>query len=253
MLLKDKVIIVTGAAQGLGQEFACRFAQEGAYVVVADRQNAQETLDKIKAAGGEGKCVQVDIADSASVAEMAKEAASAKGWIDGLVNNAGVYMGLTMLPFDELSEAEWDKVMTVNVKGTWNCCRLVYPYMKEKGGSIVNVSSGTILEGHPYFTHYVASKGAVWAMSRSISRNLGQYNIRVNSITPGYTMTQTSKDLAGDPEKYEENYNMAINARALKRAMMPEDVVGPLVYLMSDDSAFITGQNLHVDGGALHY
>lgn len=253
MLLQDKAILVTGAAQGLGQEFALRLAAEGAFVLAADRQNATATVEKIIRAGGRAEALPVDVADSASVARLAQEAARLCGRLDGLVNNAAVYAGLTMLPFDEIPEEEWDRVLAVNAKGVWICCKYLYPLMKEKGGSIVNVASATIFEGHPYFAHYVASKGAVWALSRSIARNLGQWDIRVNSITPGYTLTETSKNLAGDREKFEENYQKTISTRAIRRAMEPGDVVGTVVFLMSGDSAFITGQNINIDGGSIHY
>jgi NAD(P)-dependent dehydrogenase (short-subunit alcohol dehydrogenase family) len=117
----------------------------------------------------------------------------------------------------------------------------------------VNISSASILEGNPYFAHYVASKGAVWALTRSIARNVGEYGIRANSITPGYTMTEASRGLAGDPESFKKNYDDNIAARAIKRAMDAGDVTGAVWFLLNDESAFITGQNINVDGGSIHY
>ncbi len=254
MRLKDKVIIVTGAARGLGQNFAVCLAKEGADIVAADYNDTAETVAKVEAVGGKCLGLHVDVTKMDSVTEMAKKSAEQFGGIDGLINNAAAYAGLTMVPFYEITEEDWDKAFAVNIKGVWQCCKAVLPYMQKRGaGSIVNISSASILEGNPYFAHYVATKGAVWSFTRSISRNLGQFNIRANSITPGYTMTQASKDLAKNPKEFEENYNANINARALKRAMMPEDVEGTALFLLSDESAFITGQNINVDGGSRHY
>ncbi|MDR1028022.1 MAG: SDR family NAD(P)-dependent oxidoreductase, partial [Clostridiales Family XIII bacterium] len=201
MGIKDKVIVVTGAAGGLGQAFSVRFAREGAKIVAADLADTSETVARSIEAGGRAIGVRADITDAESVREMCARAEAEFGGIDGLVNNAAIYAGLKMAPFDRIDEKDWDLVMNVNVKGAWIVSKEVFPYMKKRGGgSIVNISSASVLEGNPYFTHYVASKGAVWAMTRSISRTAGEYSIRVNSITPGYTMTEASKGLAGDPE-----------------------------------------------------
>ncbi|MDR1816488.1 MAG: SDR family oxidoreductase [Clostridiales Family XIII bacterium] len=254
MKLKDKTIIVTGAAGGLGRAFSLRFAEEGANVVCADVKDAAETVALITDAGGSALSVSVDITGAASVEAMCKAAADAYGGIDGLVNNAAIYAGLTMEPFHEIKESDWDKVMAVNAKGTWLCCKYVYPYLiKRGGGSIVNIASASILEGNPFFAHYTASKGAVWALTRSVSRVVGEQGIRCNSITPGYTMTDASKGLAGDPESFQKNYDYSIQTRAIHRAMEAGDVVGAALFLLSDDSAFVTGQNLNVDGGCINY
>ena len=254
MLLKDKVVIVTGAAGGLGRAFSVRFAAEGAKVVCADITDAAETVKAIRDAGGDALNVTVNIVDYASVQAMCKAAEDAYGGIDGIVNNAAIYAGIAMEPFHLIEEDEWDRVMTVNAKGTWLCCKAVYPYMiKRGGGSMVNIASASVLEGNPYFTHYTASKAAVMATSRSISRVVGEQGIRCNSITPGYTMTDASKGLAGDPESFQKNYEYAIQTRAIHRAMEAGDVVGVVLFLLSDDSAFLTGQNLNIDGGCINY
>ena len=254
MILANKVIIVTGAAGGLGREFSLKFAAEGALVAAADLKDCAETAELVRAAGGECISLTVNVADADSVAQMCKAVKTSFGGIDGLVNNAAIYAGLKMAPFDEISEAEWDAVMTVNAKGVWMCCREAVAYMRERGGgSIVNISSASVLEGNPYFAHYVASKGAVWALTRSISRSVGEHKIRVNSIMPGYTMTDASRGLAGDPESFKKNYDDNIAARAIPRAMEPEDVIGAATFLLSDMSAFITGQNINIDGGSRHY
>ena len=254
MILKDKVIIVTGAAGGLGRAFSLRFAAEGASVVCADIADASETVNMIKADGGSALCVKVDITSEESTLTMCKAAEDNFGGIDGIVNNAAIYAGLTMEPFHLIDEKEWDRVMNVNAKGTWICCKMVYPFLvKRGGGSIINIASASILEGNPFFAHYTASKGAVWALTRSVSRVAGEQGIRCNSITPGYTMTEASKGLAGDPESFQKNYDYSIQTRAIHRAMEADDVVGAALFLLSDDSEFMTGQNLNIDGGCINY
>jgi NAD(P)-dependent dehydrogenase (short-subunit alcohol dehydrogenase family) len=254
MSIKGKVIIVTGAAGGLGRAFVTRFAKEGAKVVAVDLADTSETVALASEAGGAVIGARADVTDAESVRAMCAKAEEEFGGIDGLVNNAAVYAGLKMAPFDMIEEKDWDSVMNVNVKGVWIVSKEVFPYMKKRGGgSIVNISSASILEGNPYFSHYVASKGAVWAFTRSISRTVGEYGIRANSVTPGYTMTDASKGLAGDPESFKKNYDDNIAARAVKRAMEADDDVGGVMFLLGDDSRFVTGQNLNVDGGSVHY
>jgi 3-oxoacyl-[acyl-carrier protein] reductase len=252
--LENKVVIVTGGARGIGQAFCEKLAKDGAAILCADVLDGAETVDLVTKAGGRGLYVKTDITDVASTKNMAAEAVKAYGRIDGLVNNAAVYAGLKMCPFTDINEAEWDKVYNVNVKGNWQCCKAVFPYMKEAGGgSIINISSTSILQGVPLLFHYVGSKGAVWAMTRTLANEAGVYNIRVNSITPGYTLTDASMQLSDNPEDFNKNYERNINDRALKRGMMPADLVGAAAFLLSDESSFITGQNLNVDGGSVHY
>ena len=254
MRLQGKVAIVTGAARGIGQVFALGLAKEGAKVVAADQLDVAVTLDKVHSAGGLALGVKVDVTSTDSTREMAAKAVKEFGKIDILVNNAALYGGLKMKPFDRIPQEEWDLVFNVNVKGVWQCCKAVFPYMKEKGcGSIINISSASILQGVPLLGHYVASKGAVWAFTRSLSREIGEYGIRVNSITPGYAMTQASKDLSDDPEVFARNYQLNIESRVLKRPMEANDLEGALIFLASDDSNFISGQNINVDGGSVHY
>jgi len=198
--------------------------------------------------------VNVDITDYKKVQAMCQTAEDTFGGIDGIVNNAAYYAGISMDPFHLIEEDEWDRVLNVNLKGTWLCCKAVYPHLiKRGGGSIVNISSASILEGCPYFAHYTASKAGVWTLSRSISRVVGEQGIRCNSITPGYTMTEASKGLASDPESFKKNYDYSIQTRAIHRAMEAEDAVGGVVFLLSDDSKFVTGQNLNIDGGCINY
>ena len=254
MRLTGKVVIVTGAARGIGQGFAHRLAREGAKVIVADKLDVSETMQKLSVLGADATAVCVDVASAASTRSMAETAIEAYGRIDVLINNAAIWGGIKMKPFDTIPEEEWDLVMAVNLKGVWQCSKAVYPYMKKQGsGSIINISSASILEGVPMISHYVASKGGVWAFTRSLSRELGQFGIRVNSISPGYTMTQASKEISDDPAVLKYSYDKNVNARVIQRAMMPEDLDGTVVFLASDDSAFISGQNINVDGGSCHY
>ena len=254
MRLQDRVAILTGAARGLGQVFALRLAREGAKVVLADRLDLADTEEQIKKIGGQVVSIKMDVTDFESVRTMVDRTIELFGRVDILVNNAAVYGGLKMKTLDAITEEEWDLVFAVNVKGVWHCCKAVYPCMKkQKCGSIINISSCAILQGVPLLGHYVASKGAVWAYTRSLARELGEYGIRVNSITPGYALTQASRELSDDPAAYQHNYQMNIDSRVLKRAMMPADLEGALIFLASDDSAFISGQNINVDGGSVHY
>lgn len=254
MKLKDRVVIVTGAARGIGQVLALRLAAEGAGVVAADILDVNETLDKAKAAGGQVVGMQVDITYFDSTVEMAEKTVAAYGQIDVLVNNAALSAGVAPKPLEAITDEEWDAVFDVNVKGTWHCCKAVVPHMKKRTrGSIINISSDSIFQGVPMLGHYVASKGAVWAYTRSLSRELGGFGIRVNSITPGYTVTGVRPGLSVDKKVLEAVEALNIESRALRREMRPDDLVGAVVFLASDDSAFITGQNLNVDGGAVHY
>ena len=254
MRLAGKVAIITGAARGIGQTLACGMAQEGAKVVIADKLDAGETVAKVRSLNGDAIGVCVDVSSSASACEMAAKALQAYGRIDVLVNNAALWGGLKMKAFDAIPEEEWDRVFAVNAKGVWQCCKAVYPAMRKQGsGSIINIASASILQGVPLISHYVSSKGAVWAFTRSLSREIGPYGIRVNSITPGYTMTQASKEISDDPAVFAANYEINIASRVLPRAMLPEDLVGAVAFLASDDSSFISGQNINVDGGSVHY
>lgn len=250
MKLKDKVAIVTGAAGGIGQVFSLALAQSGAKVVAADLQSCNSTINKIKEIGGEAIEVLADVTQSDSAEKMAKAAIDAFGAIDIHINNAGILPD--MKPFDSISESEWDLVMNVNVKGMWNCAKAVIPYMKEKGkGKIINISSTTFFEGVPMTVHYVASKGAVIGLSRSLSRELTNTGINVNVIAPGLTLTKTTEGQMDSTvlDKVREKVN---SSRIIQRDQRPDDLVGALLFLASDDSDFITGQTIAVDGGTSH-
>jgi NAD(P)-dependent dehydrogenase (short-subunit alcohol dehydrogenase family) len=244
--LEGKVVIITGAAGGLGRVFALAFSDAGASVAVADinESGALETAALIQARGGRPMGLRVDVSDEASTREMAERVALEFGGIDVLVNNASIYAGLERKPFFELEVAAWDRVINVNLKGPWLCAKAVYAHLKAAGaGKIINISSATVHSGSPNWAHYVASKGGVIALTRAMAREAGDDGITVNAIAPGFTLTDASLGLIENAESY------GVTRGALKRSQQPEDVVGAALFLASSASDFITGQTLIVDGG----
>jgi NAD(P)-dependent dehydrogenase (short-subunit alcohol dehydrogenase family) len=252
MRLEGKVAIVTGAARGIGKDYAHALSREGASLVVADilEDAVKETASEIIHSGGKAIALRTDVSLESDTNKLAEETVKHFGRIDILVNNAALFGGLKRTPFYEISADEWDRVQSINVKGTWLCIKSVFPYMKKQGkGKIVNISSGTFFAGVPGLAHYVTSKGAVVGLTRAICRELGPFNITINAIAPGYTLTDATLKMNPDP-KYAAD--MA-NSRSLKRDEYPKDLVGTLIYLCSEDSDFMTGQTLLVDGGrAMH-
>jgi NAD(P)-dependent dehydrogenase (short-subunit alcohol dehydrogenase family) len=245
MRLKDKVAIVTGSAGGLGKAYSLRFAQEGARVTVCDILDCTETAKEIEAVGGQALALKTDVSSEESTLNMAHKTVKRFGRIDILVNNAAVYGSIRRKPFCEVTVDEWDKLMAVNLKGMWLCCKAVFPYMKQQGkGKIINISSSVHFAGVPYFIHYATSKGGVVAFTRALARELGQYNINVNALAPGLTLTEAGRAV-NPPERIEK----VVELQSLKRPEQPEDLVGTAVFLASDDSDFITGQTILVDGG----
>jgi NAD(P)-dependent dehydrogenase (short-subunit alcohol dehydrogenase family) len=250
MRLKDSVAIITGAAQGIGAAFAVGFAREGARIVVGDISDGTETVRKVEQAGSAGLYIRTDVNDEASCFALTKAAIDRFGRIDVLINNAAMFGSIVLKPFTEISSEEYKRVIEVNTSGAFHCIKAVFPYMKEKGGRIINVSSASILEGIPGMPHYVASKGAVMALTRCMARELGDFNIRVNTIAPGFTHSE-----GGD--QFDRNKTLPLPpldelqlaGRALKRPGMPEDLVGVALFLATEDSAFITGQMIVHDGG----
>jgi len=249
MLLKGKVAIITGAAQGLGKAYALGFAKEGAKVMVVDIQGekAADVAKEIQEQGGEAAAISTDVADEKSTQEMAKETEAKFGKIDILLNNAAIYYGVGMRPWTAMTVEEWDKIFDVNVKGSWLCCKAVAPYMIAKGkGKIINVGSGTVFAGTPFMLHYVATKGAILSLTRSLASELGEHGINVNCVAPGFTMSEASLEMPFMPPGLAD---MIASIQCFKRSEQPEDVVGTAIYLASELSDFVTGQTILVDGG----
>ncbi len=244
--LQGKVAVVTGAAQGIGAAFARALAAEGAKVVVADILDTERCVQGIRSAGGTALGAKVDITSAQDLAAMVRKTEAEFGPIQVLVNNAALFTKLELKPFLEMSPEEWDRVMTINARGTLQCCQAVVPSMlKAGGGKIVNIGSGTVYYGPPGMAHYTASKGAVVALTRTLARELGDRNIQVNAINPGLT---ESEGMQGNTQ-FDPARAPTVASRAIKRAMVPDDLTGTLLYLCTPDSDFVTGQSLNVDGG----
>ena len=250
MILQGKVIVITGAARGIGQEYARNFAAAGARIVAADISDCSATSDLIKTAGGEALTVTLDVGNAASALSMAQTAQKAYGRIDGLVNNAALYATVKGGRFDSISEADWDQVMSINVKGIWNCCKAVVPIMRQNdGGSIVNISSLAATYGMPFGLHYTTSKAAVIGLTRGLARELGRDGIRVNAVAPGIVLTDATRQFFG--QKYDRAVEQIRADQTIQRSLMPTDLVGTVMWLLSDGSAFVTGQTISVDGGTV--
>jgi len=242
--LEGKVAIVTGGAQGIGNAIARGLAAEGARIVVADLNRAEEAAQEFE----EGIGLTVDVADEAQVEGMAQEAIERCGRIDILVNNAGLYASLQMRPFTEIPVEEWRQVMDVNVLSMFLTMRAVVPRMREQGegGRVVNISSGTPFRGVPFLLHYVTSKGAIVALTRALAKELGRDDILVNCVAPGFTMSDGVRE---HPEVIEALQQVSVSARTLQRDQVPEDVVGAVVFLCGPGATFVTGQTIVIDGG----
>lgn len=254
MRLKDKVAVITGAAQGIGAAFAAGFAKEGAKIVIGDIADAGNTVKRVEKEGSKAIYVKTDVNKEQECVAMIKAGVDRFGAIDILINNAAVFANIILKPFTEVSSEEFKRVVEINTSGAFHCIKAVYPYMKGRGGKIINISSASILEGVPGMPHYVASKGAIMALTRCMARELGDANIRVNTISPGFTHSE-----GGD--QFDRNKalplppldELQLQGRCIKRPGVPEDLVGLALFLASDDSAFITGQMIVHDGGLSMY
>jgi 3-oxoacyl-[acyl-carrier protein] reductase len=248
--LEGKVAIVTGGGHGIGKAYALGLAAEGAKVVIAeiDSRAGELVATDLARQGYAAMAVRTDVADRASAEDMARRAIAAYGRIDVLVNNAAIFATVPMSrePFDRIDIDEWDRMMAVNLRGTWLACRAVIPDMRKRGyGKIINVSSGTALKGSAGRIHYVTSKAGVLGFTRTLAREVGKDGIRVNCVVPGNTLSE--ENAAEDVVRMR---TAAADERALKRVQRPEDLVGAVLFFASADSDFITGQSLVVDGGA---
>lgn len=240
-----RTVLVTGAAGGLGRAFALGFAERGYRVAVADvnTEGSAETVRLVREAGGKAEAFALDVTRVDSTEETAAAvAAFGDGRIDVVVNNAAIYATITRAAFEDIDPAEWDLVMNVNLKGPWLVTRACSPYLPE-GGRVINLASATIFSGSEQWLHYVASKGGTVAMTRVLAKELGRRSITVNSIAPGFTLTEASYGHMDNAESY------GVDRGALKRPCEPEDIVGAALFLAGPDSAYVTGQTLVVDGG----
>ncbi len=248
--LEGRVAIVTGGGHGIGKAYANRLASEGAKIVIAeiDEKAALAVAQELTAAGYEALGIGTDVSNAASVEKMAAAAVERFGRIDVLVNNAAIFATVPMsrLPFDQITVDEWDRMMSVNLKGTWLASCAVIPQMRKQGyGKIINISSGTALKGSPSRIHYVTSKAGILGFTKTLANEVGKDNICVNCVAPGSTLAEENPD-----EDIIKMRTQAISSRALKRVQSPDDLTGVIVFFSSADSDFITGQTLVVDGGS---
>jgi NAD(P)-dependent dehydrogenase (short-subunit alcohol dehydrogenase family) len=250
MDVTDKVVAITGAARGLGQEFARSLAAAGAQIVAADVNDCAETLDLVAAEKGRGIAARLDVTDAGSARAMVEAAVSAFGRLDGLINNAALYGALHGGRFDAIDEAEWDAAMAVNVKGIWNCCKAAVVAMRQAdGGSIVNIASLAATYGMPYGLHYTTSKAAVIGLTRGLARELGRDRIRVNALAPSAVMTEGTREFFGP--KLDRALDAIKTSQTIQRNLVPSDLVGTVMWLLGDASGFVTGQTIAVDGGTV--
>lgn len=247
--LQGTVAIVTGAAQGIGAEYARQLAAAGAAVALSDILDPSPVVEEIKAGGGKAIGRTADITSAADMTALAAETVEAFGGITILVNNAAIFASLQRKPLLEISSEEWSRVIDINIRGPFETVKAVVPYMREKGyGKIVNISSTTMMVGQPNLLHYVTSKGAIQAMTRSLARELGPEGIRVNCIAPGFTL---SEGVNANEQFTGQFKGMVAAQRAIARDQQPSDLAGTLLYLCAPSSDFVSGQTLVVDGGAV--
>jgi 3-oxoacyl-[acyl-carrier protein] reductase len=255
MDVRDKVVAITGAARGLGQEFARSLAAAGARVIAADVNDCSATLDLVRAEQAEGIAARLDVTDPGSARDMVEAAVRTFGRLDGLINNAALYGALHGGRFDAIEEAEWDAAMAVNVKGIWNCCKAAVPAMRQSiaegagGGSIVNIASLAATYGMPFGLHYTTSKAAVIGLTRGLARELGRDRIRVNALAPSAVITEGTREFFG--AKVERALETIKSSQTIQRNLLPEDLAGTVLWLISDASGFVTGQTIAVDGGTV--
>lgn len=243
---EKEVIIVTGGAKGIGRTYSLALAERGYRVAVADIADPGDVVEEINDGGGEAFGVRVDVGTPESTSHMADVVAEQWGRIDGLINNAAYFTAVRKAPFDELTVDEWDRAYQVNVRGTWLCCKAVFPHMRDRGyGKIINTSSMVVPTAVPHFLHYVASKSAIIGFTRALAREVGPHGIAVNTISPCYVPHDASY-----VAKQDDDMGGAIVAeRIFQREMTQDDLIGTVLYLLGHGSDFVTGQNLYVNGG----
>jgi len=248
MSMDGKVVVVTGGAMGIGRAISEKFSDLGARLVIADRDGAQDAAKALSRSNHPALGVTCDVSSPEDTQAMAEAARGEFGRIDVLVNNAGIYSSLQPKPFEELEVEEWRGLLDVNVIGQFLACKAVVPVMKSQGeGRIINISSGTPFKGVPFMLHYVASKGAINAMTKALAKELGGFGVNVNGVAPGFTL---SDGVWANPVQLEKLKEISLQARVIARDQLPGDVVGAVAFLASDEASFMTGQTLVVDGGA---
>jgi 3-oxoacyl-[acyl-carrier protein] reductase len=248
--LRGRVAIITGAGQGLGRAFAKAFAAAGAVPIIAEQngERGEAVAAEIAQAGAQAMAIQTDVADPASLQRMISVVEGAYGRVDILINNAAIFSTLEMRPFEQIPLDEWERVLRVNVTGPFLCARAVLPLMRRaKWGRIVNMASGAVTLGRPNYLHYITSKAALEGMTRSMARELGPDGITVNAILPGATFTEIERKTVTPEQKQK-----IIGLQCIPRAEVPDDLIGTVLFLASEASAFLTGQSITVDGGATH-
>lgn len=250
MSFADKVVVITGAARGLGRRYAEAFAAEGARVAIGDVRDCTEALEALRSTGAAAIAAETDVTSVESCKDLAASTVDQFGRIDVLINNAALYGSLTFAPFEQLDDAEWDRVMAVNVKGLWNMCRAVMPSMREQNsGAIVNVSSLAATYGMPNGLHYTTSKAAVIGLTRGLTREVGRWGVRVNSVAPNVVNTEATSEVFGD--KRDKVIDVTLSQQALRAPLEPDDIVGTVMFLAGDQSRMTTGQTVMVDGGTV--
>ena len=248
MNVEGKVVIVTGAARGIGREYVRALSGLGAKIVAGDVADCSEAVG-LAAAGG-AVATRLDVTDMASAKAAVDLAAREFGRLDGLINNAALYGALKGGRFDQIAERDWDAAMAVNVKGIWNCCKAAVPAIRAAGGgSIVNIASLAATYGSPYVLHYTTSKAAVIGLTRGLARELGRDGIRVNAVAPSAVLTEGTNEFFG--ERTQRALEIIKAGQAIASNLEPSDLVGTIAWLLSDASRFVTGQTISVDGGTV--
>ncbi len=248
--LDGRAAIVTGGAKGIGAHYARALAAEGARLMIADIADGKEAAQSLAREHGANSVASAitDVSDEAAVKALVAETMERFGQIDILVNNAALFAPLQETKCTEIDTAVWDRVMAINLRGPFLMVKHVAPQMRARGyGKIINIGSGSIFHGIPWMLHYVTSKGGIVAMTRVQALELGEHGIRVNTLSPGLTMSETL--VAENPGHIATARDRVVASRSLKRDAHPQDLLGALVFLASADSDFMTGQNVVVDGG----
>jgi len=250
-VLENKVAIITGAGRGLGRAFALRFAEEGAKLLLPDisLERAEDAVKEIRAKGGEAVAIETDISDENATKKMAEKVMQQYGKVDILINNAAIWYGINITPWDTWTVEEWDRIFAVNVRGTWLCCKAIAPLMiKESRGKIINITSNVAkVPAARLFLPYSCSKGAIYTLTHALARALGPSGINVNAIAPGYVASEASLAQT-DSEKI---FEIATSEQSIQRREEPADLVGTAVFLASEDSDLISGQVIYIDAGTV--